>query len=76
MKHEALFPYKDNSKKIKCRLLQFLFGALRVNRYQHCQKAQQFSTVLYIGEYVQKTDLRDHYPMGGTDKTIKHLDTF
>ena len=31
MKHQALFPYKDKSKKIKCRLLQFLFGALKVN---------------------------------------------
>ena len=30
MKNQALFPYEDKSKKIKCRLLQFLFGALRV----------------------------------------------
>ena len=30
MKHQALFSLKDNSKKIKCPLLQFLFGALRV----------------------------------------------
>ena len=30
MKHQALFPYNDKSKKIKYRLLQFLFGALRV----------------------------------------------
>ena len=30
MKHQALFPWKDKSKNIKCRLLQFLFGALRV----------------------------------------------
>ena len=30
MKHEALFSSKDKSKKLKCRLLQFLFGALRV----------------------------------------------
>ena len=28
MKHQALYPYKDKSKKIKCRLLHFLFGAL------------------------------------------------
>ena len=32
MKRQALFPLKDKSKKIKCRLLQFLFGALRLNR--------------------------------------------
>ena len=31
MKNEALFSSKDKSKKLKCRLLQFLFGALRVN---------------------------------------------
>ena len=31
MKNQALFSSKDKSKKIKCCLLQFLFGALRVN---------------------------------------------
>ena len=31
MKNQALFYLKDKSKKFKCRLLQFLFGALRVN---------------------------------------------
>ena len=30
-KNQALFSSKDKSKKLKCRLLQFLFGALRVN---------------------------------------------
>ena len=30
MKHQALFPYKDISERIECRLLQFLFGSLRV----------------------------------------------
>ena len=30
MKHQALFTFKDKSKKLKCRLLQFLFGVLRV----------------------------------------------
>ena len=30
MKNQALFSSKDKSK-IKCHLLQFLFGALRVN---------------------------------------------
>ena len=30
MKNQALFSSKDKSKKMKCRLLQFLFGALRV----------------------------------------------
>ena len=33
MKNQAIFSLKDKSKTIKCRLLQFLFGALRVNQY-------------------------------------------
>ena len=33
MKNQALFSSKDKSKKLKCRLLQFLFGALRVNKH-------------------------------------------
>ena len=41
MKNQALFSLKDKSKKLKCRLLQFLFGALRVypfytGRLFHC----------------------------------------
>ena len=31
MKNQALFSLKDKSIKLKCRLLQFLFGALRDN---------------------------------------------
>ena len=31
MKNQALFSSKDESKRLKCRLLQYLFGALRVN---------------------------------------------
>ena len=31
MKNQAVFASKDKSKKLKCCLLQFLFGALRVN---------------------------------------------
>ena len=34
MKNQALFSSKDNSKKLKCRLLQFLLGALRVNEIE------------------------------------------
>ena len=30
MKNQALFSSKDRSKKLKCRLLRFLFCALRV----------------------------------------------
>ena len=35
MKNQALFSSKDKSKKLKCRLLQFLFGALRVKYVEH-----------------------------------------
>ena len=31
MRNQALFSSKDKSKKLKCHLLQFLFGALRAN---------------------------------------------
>ena len=31
MKNQALISLKDKSKKLKCRLLQFLFGTLRVD---------------------------------------------
>ena len=31
MKNQALFSSTEKSKKSKCRLLQFLFGALKVN---------------------------------------------
>ena len=30
MKYQALFSLKDKSKKLICRLLQFLFGALKM----------------------------------------------
>ena len=39
MKNQVLFSLKDKSKKLKCRLLQFLFGALRV------KKATQFNSI-------------------------------
>ena len=39
MKNQALFSLKDKSKKLKCRLLQFLFCALRVKAHANIQKA-------------------------------------
>ena len=38
MKNQALFSLKDKSKILKCRLLQFLFGALRVKHYKRANK--------------------------------------
>ena len=34
MKNQTIFSSKDKSKKLKCRLLQFLFGALRFNLHE------------------------------------------
>ena len=36
MKNQALFSSKDKSKKLKCCLLQFLFGAIRVKVWFIC----------------------------------------
>ena len=33
MKNQALFSSEDKTKKLKCCLLRFLFGALRVNNH-------------------------------------------
>ena len=44
MKNQALFSSKDKSKKLKCRLLQFLFGALRVK----VQLMYFYASVVYI----------------------------
>ena len=33
MENQALLSSKDKSRKLKCRLLQFLFGALRVHSF-------------------------------------------
>ena len=38
MKNQALFSLKDKSKKLNCRLLQFLLGALRVKAQKTAAK--------------------------------------
>ena len=44
MKHQALFPQRENSKKKKkCRLQQFLYGAIRVK--EQLVKRISFSSV-------------------------------
>ena len=45
IKNQAVFSLKDKSKKLKCRLLQFLFGALRVkiNKLQYAKYGPCFS---------------------------------
>ena len=48
MKNQALFSTKDKSKKIKCRLLQFLFGTLRVNWQAVLIQIRQFMLSHFI----------------------------
>ena len=50
MKDQALFSLKDKSKKLKCHLLQFLFGALRV-KYMHID----FSIIYWVRASVKAT---------------------
>ena len=45
MKYQALFSFKDKSKKLKCCFLKFLFGGLRVKFYPYCcQRARKRKT--------------------------------
>ena len=49
MKNEALFSSKDKSKNLRCRLLQFLFGALRVKMSSY---VRQKSTPTGINKFL------------------------
>ena len=48
MKHQALFFWKDKSKKIKCRLLGFMFGPLRVDNLSLLYFSQEISSLIYL----------------------------
>ena len=51
MKNQALFSSSDKSEKLKCRLLQFLFGALRVKVIHWLsliQSLKHLFTVIFI----------------------------
>ena len=52
MKNQALFCSKDKSKKLKCRLLQFLFGALRVKQYLTMTNA--LNDINYLPKHIFK----------------------
>ena len=41
MKNQALFSSKDECKKLKCCLLQFLFGTLRVTEFENELSAKE-----------------------------------
>ena len=49
MKNQALFSSKDKSKKLKCRLLQFLFGALLVKLNHMCLTRPDMTLDVYRG---------------------------
>ena len=65
MKHQALFSSKDKSKNLKCRLLQFLFGALRVKRKIVVQTTPFSSRVqkdfVYIGRERERERERERF---------------
>ena len=53
MKNQALFSSKDKSEKLKCRLLQVLFGALRVKgNYFRCPNYFNFFLLYNILFYL------------------------
>ena len=53
MKNQALFSPKDKSKKLKCRLLQFLFGALRVKNLKAYEQMPNDLTFYTVSENLQ-----------------------
>ena len=48
MKNQALFSSKDKSKKLKSRLLQVLFGALRIKEYGSCTMVPINFSILFL----------------------------
>ena len=48
MKNQAIFSSKDKSETLKCCLLQFLFGALRVNREHMVMDANAYASVTTV----------------------------
>ena len=51
MKNQALFSSKDKSKTFKCRLLQFLFGALKVKSPRRTLLATVFMLITCSRKY-------------------------
>ena len=57
MKNQALFSLKDKTKKIKCHLLQLLFGALRVNTGKFFGQLCQIQ--IFVISKISKTQVKD-----------------
>ena len=58
MKNQALFSSKDKSKKLKCRLLQFLFDALRVNNIYRKEAGAYIRIIHYTYSMSQPVNLQ------------------
>ena len=69
MKNQALFSSKDNSKKLKCCLLQFLFGSLKVNTI--CIYQSIFFLFLKLCKVIIKLDYINSLPSALTLKVQK-----
>ena len=57
MKNQALFSLKDKSKKLKCRLLQFLFGALSVMVTEYTYRGSNsiiFASLFSRGQFLKE----------------------
>ena len=48
MKNQAFFSSKDKSKKLKCRLLQFLFGNLRARKADNIIYICKISEIFHL----------------------------
>ena len=69
MKNQVLFSSRDKSKKLKCRLLQFLFGALRIKEDFLCFTQE---TAKKEGRS-RKSDKSSPPPFHKTAETLKKL---
>ena len=59
MKNQALFSSKDKSKKLKCRLLQFLFGTLRIKRAKLIfQSTAQYFWAIFLIQTAKQTSMQ------------------
>ena len=58
MKYQALFSLKDKSKNLKCCLLQFLFGALRVKVDSNAHRGSNstsFASIVSIDHFLKQS---------------------
>ena len=66
-KNQALFSSKDKSKKLKCRLLQFLFGAFRVKLLNNVT----ISSINYVShQIISITYYKSHFSNTGHKKLM------